>query len=162
MARFRRLHAAGEDGLHFDWRQEDDLSSGSPAWRTNLENGDHLMTHGFGWPRHPGGMAWGYYLFGPRQHHGQNPTQETGPIYHRYTDDPEGVYSESLGHGTIDRRPGGGMFATHEEAARAAEEHYFGLDRRGQAPASDLDYEKLVNPSQELDDDYGDIFGGDR
>ena len=56
-----------------------------------------------------------------------------------------------------------GVYPTHDEAKKAAEEHYYRLDHsRGSAPESRIDYENLVNPRDDLDDDFGDIFGGGR
>lgn len=58
------------------------------------------------------------------------------------------------------------IYKTHDEAKRAAEDHYYSLDHRNRnAPEpglndSGVDYEDLMNPRPDLDDDFGDIFGG--
>jgi hypothetical protein len=50
-----------------------------------------------------------------------------------------------------------------ESAKAAAEEHYYSLDHSGRRtpPARDsgVDYDNLVNPQDDLNDDFGDIFG---
>ena len=54
--------------------------------------------------------------------------------------------------------------ATKEDAMRDAEAAYMRLVKRPdykQAP-SEIDYESIVNPRDDLDEDYGDIFGGGR
>lgn len=64
----------------------------------------------------------------------------------------------------------GKAYPTKEKAMRAAEKRFlrdFPIDklRTMKAPAhsdSGVDYDSLINPGQEIDDDYGDIFGGGR
>lgn len=161
MARFRHLHAADGDGFNLDWRRSDapgEANAPNGGWHARIENGDHIHLYAIGGDD----KRWGYALFGPKTKHDHDPNVPDGSTTHmRSLNDPEGVYSQLLG--TSSSRGGGMRFHPDPHSAmREAEEHYFGLGRRGQAPASGLDYEKLVNPSQELGDDYGDIFGEGR
>lgn len=148
IARMRHVHAAGGDGLHLDW---EDLAP-HVGHAARLENGDHAYAF-------PVGDQWGYVLYGPKTRHDHNPNLPDDPrSYQRFTGDDEHVYSEVLGGSRINN----GLHPDAHSAMREAEEHYFGLGRRGQAPASDLDYEALVNPRDDLGDDFGDIFGEGR
>lgn len=158
IARIRHVHAAGGDGLNLDWRRSDapgEANAPNGGWRAQLENGDHAHVYSVGGDK----KRWGYVLFGPKTEHDGDPNVPDGPTTHlRSWGDPEGVYSQLLG--TASSRHGGVRFLPDPHSAmREAEEHYFGLGRRGQAPASDLDYEALVNPRDDLDDDFGHIFG---
>ena len=147
MARFRRSAADG-DGLHLDWRELD--TNGN--WVAQLENGDHIYSFGVG----PDADQWGYVLYGPKTRHDGNPNEtDQSRSYQRFTRDDGGVYSEVLGGGSGHPDP--------RSAMRAAEGHYFGLGRRGQAPAA-RDYAEYdhLDRRDDLDDDFGDIFGGDR
>ena len=147
MARFRHIHASDADGLHLDWESLEPYV----GHRAQLENGDHTYV----FPVGPNGDQWGYVLYGPKTRYDHNPNVPDGEkSFQRFTGDSEHVYSELLGGSGTNFRP------DQQSAMRDAEEHYFGMGRRGQAPASGLDYERLVNPRQELDDDFGDIFGG--
>lgn len=149
MAKFRR-RSAGADGLHFDWQAPDRWSSGSEA---KLENGDWIMVK-------PHLGRWEYHLFGPPLDH-DDPQVLGKPGYMFFSGYGEkpAMAAEILG-----RREWRDGLDTHEEAQRAAEQHYLSLNRTTQGRSSidsGVDYDALLKPAP-LNDDFGDIFGEGR
>ena len=165
MAKMRR------NAVVFDWRDIGDEERTrrlglDPAlyrgYRAPLENGDHLAIHSNEWPDSPTGVSWGYSLLGPREHHDTDPRGGWGDpsdtVYHRYETDPEGQYSPVIGTRSP-RETGPAPLWTPEDAIKAAEEHYQGLDRRNAAPSRDHEYNIApASPFDEPEDGY-DIFG---
>ena len=147
MAKFRRLHAADGNGLDFDWQRPDKWSVGTEA---KLENGDWISVK-------PHRGRWEYHLYGPPMPHDHPDYQgKTGVMFFSGYGDKPAMAAEILG-----RRTGAEGLGSHEEAQRAAEEHYKSLDRGGMAASSGFDYDKFFNEAKgdPLDDDFGD-FGG--
>lgn len=179
MARFRHLHGADENGLHFDWR-EGVKGHKLPHYHAQLENGDHILALAL--PVDNGNYSWGYNIKGPlvpmsrEELDRRRDDSDDNDRWQRSPGEPEGMASQWLAgagwpelHG--DDNPellwNGRHRVLHfdnpHSAMKAAEQHYLSMDRRGQAPAAhDLSiYDDISKPAP-LDDDFGDIFGGDR
>ena len=142
MAKFRRLHAA--EGLDFDWRPREDGRQGS---RALLENGDwaevglHIPHNG------PRSEVWEYHLLGPAVPHDEL-SKYSGSS--RLTPSLGGP---GTGHPILGQATGVNGLDDHEGAMAAAEAHYKGLGRRGQAPSgidSGVDYSDLNQFMDEL------------
>lgn len=184
MARFRHLRAADENGLHLQWFPGITRRENGSSWENHhapIENGDLIELHGHHRPGRP--SRWSYHILGPADREVRknevNTEEWTKPgVWSAHPVFPHG-WAPWLGSGgqgdlraeeeadparrtvyTEGRQPT--VFHDKVDAMRAAENHYFSLRRRGQAPASDIDYENLVNPRDDLGDDYGDIFGEGR
>lgn len=125
MARFRHLRTADGDGLRFDWRPSDLWTDASKA---QLENGDWLHVK----PHHG---RWEYSLYGPTR-----PERPFDPhpdlAYFSGVDGRPGFAAMRLGD-----RKGVHALGSLEEAQRAAEEHYLGLNRKGATPSATHDYD---------------------
>lgn len=177
MARFRHLHAADENGLHFDWQPR---SRGNlEGYHAPLENGDLIELHGLPPQRKNEPWKWSYHIMGP-------PDPEVKMVGHSGKWSKPGVWTVtdyphtrpwfgSGGQGDLkaeeeaDRRKRTNytdgrqptMFDNKLDAMRAAEQHYIALNRMGQGRSSidsGVDYDDISKPAP-LDDDYGPIFG---
>lgn len=152
MAKMRRRQAADEGGFSFDWQPLDDDRKGSRAF---LENGD-LMEVSLHVPHINPREIWEYTLMGPAMSHAD--LYRTPPGNARMSPSRGGP---GTGHPILGQGAGVNGFNSHDEARRAAEEHYKSLNRKGMATSSGFDYDKFFDQdkSAPLDDDFGDIFG---
>ena len=147
MARFRKRA--------FDWKPSTSVHGGE-RYRAALENGHVLTLDHDPDPRH----GWNWALFVPAgtisDPDGSNPMPVTDLVAGggaRWRGLPGAVSSEHL--------------PTRGHAQSQAEEAYrrlypLGADTGAGRRDHGIDYESVINPRQELDDDFGDIFRGGR
>jgi len=146
-------------GLQFNWEDDRD-GRGAEAYS---ELGDFLQTNLEHQKDPPGPDGWS------RVRHDLPPI---GWGYGVWTNEP---FEDEDGQSGNHRDYGNGdgdllwqgdngktIYPTHDEAKAAAEAHFHGLNHRSRSRGggdSGVDYESLMGPGQELNDDYGDIFG---
>jgi len=136
MARFRHLHAADGGEPILDWRTED--SRGNPYhpipfdYHAQIENGDFLRVDGIGGTHQTGPDKWNYRLHAPSKPFQEQP--ESVLHSHVYGQMPKGHSSEVLAQSDY-------VHPTYADAMRAAEQHYFSLNRQGQAPSGHEGYD---------------------
>lgn len=136
-------HIFGARTAGFKWLPSGGGPSDDGGEEAHTETGHLVQTHHAYPPGHNGRTAdpigWSYSVWEPQPDSGDG----YGPGYECVSEDDDRA------------------FLTHDEAKKAAEERYYRLDHsQGRAPESRIDYEKIINPKEDLDDDFGDIFGG--
>lgn len=188
MAKFRHLHAAGENGLSFDWKPVP--MGGLEGYHAKLENGDLIELSGLHRKGRP--SSWTYHILGP---HDPEVELVENPNRGGYGWTKPGVWSTLGRQGELGERGyrqalgsgGQGDLRAEEEATGktnqytplrlptmhhdkmeamlAAEQHYRALNRTGQGQSkldSGVDYDQFFKGEDLGDDDFGDIFGGGR
>lgn len=138
MARFRHLHASLPGSM--GWEPMED--SGKPCFWCN---------HG-----HGGGEHYKAQL--------ENGDHLSLHSIHDPRDGTQNWLGVVSAH-PYDKRPADDVVTYHnhdmDSAITSFEQDYRGMDRKSMG-SSAIDYDQIINPQAELDDDFGDIFGSDR